>query len=519
MSTHVFANKATNTYITKTGRVEVCRKQEKGQHCSRHEPATKTQALIYAQKRVNEKLTPFERRAMKLFSLISKTPLNKLQQKYAGIVAQYSIEGVRTPTDTEVKGLQKLLLDIAQEAPEANDRSFRRWFKKVTLGDNFSEAGFWGLRDLMKRTLNRVKTFFTGGILASTLFITSCAPGSIPATTSVITEIEEEENFVFDEEYAGFLFMNKEQTDENWDILLYSKYAWSGAPEGVFNYSTLAKESDEFGDYKRVKVSLGDEYINSIPLVYTDGTRIEGLSDTEMREALRFYSDFALNETVDSIALDNPNRYIEWLDTVGAEYFTEGMVSQFRRTYDPFGVPDMEELREYENWNLQPSTASPGVVSIPGSNTAGDKWFVEPMLRDGESRVGNKHLFNIKFEKIPYNENSIFIQSKVHFRTNVSFDDYWMSRAERDENGTLDSDRIAKWPDYGQENYINEEFSINVGYTVSKTDDGWKISGWDIQYYTWLPPQHMEPLELEELNNERTFHIKREDLRYVGLTD
>lgn len=359
------------------------------------------------------------------------------------------------------------------------------------------------------------------GVLTTlTLLTASCAPGVTPAETSVVTELEEpEEKFEFDEEYAGFLFMNKKQTDENWEILLYSKYAWSGAPEGVFSYSTLAKETDQFGSYKRVKVSLRDEYLNTIPLIYIDGTPITEFSDAEMRDALRFYSDFALNEVVDSIALDNPYRYLEWLDTVGVEYFTDRMVSEFRRTYDPFGVPDLEELQDYENWNLNTEKASPGLVSVPGSTQDGGKWFVEPMLRDGESRVGNKHLFNIKFEKIPFDENSIFIQSKVHFRTNVSFDDYWMSRAIRDEYGILVPDQVAKWQEYGQGYYINQEFSINVGYTLTKTDDGWKISGWDMQYYPWLPPQHMDPLELEELNNEWTFNIKREDLRYVGLTD
>lgn len=358
--------------------------------------------------------------------------------------------------------------------------------------------------------------FVVGGVLVCVVVLSACAPAVVVEPVDVVIEAVEEEVFVFDEEYAGFLFMNEAQTDENWEILLYSKYAWSGAPEGVFSYSTLAKETDQFGSYKRVKVSLRDEYLTTIPLIYIDGSPITEFSDAEMREALRFYTDFALNETVDSIALDNPYRYIEWLDTVGAEHFTDRMVSEFRRTYDPFGVPDMEELREYENWNLQPSTATPGLVSIPGSTQDGSKWFVEPMLRDGESRVGNKHLFNIKFEPMPY-KNSIFIQSKVHFRTNVSFDEYWMSRAERDSD--IDEGMIRGWQEYGQGHYINQEFSINVGYTVSKTDDGWKISGWDMQYYPWLPPQHMEPLELEELNNEWSLNIKREDLRYVGLTE
>jgi hypothetical protein len=313
-----------------------------------------------------------------------------------------------------------------------------------------------------------------------------------------------EEQFEFNEEYAEFMNNFEPFTESE---IEGSPYGWSGIPEGVFNYSINSVENDEFGEYTRVKVSLRDEYIDAIPLEYLDvdaswdGTKmvgnsstrpIEDLTEEEVREALRFYTDFVLNETLDSIALDNPYRYEEWLDTVGSEYFTSQLLEQSKEAFiDPFGYdgylddsefsgPLIEKYGPPYGDRLFSENVTPGLLHDSGFDA--DKLMIDegynvswggvskPMVRDGGSRNGVRHLYSIHMMDATASVPALYVWSRFHVRNSWPLEEV--------------EEHVGGSP-IPEEGFYSHDTSGDIGYTLIKIDGEWKISGYTLEKRRW----------------------------------
>lgn len=320
---------------------------------------------------------------------------------------------------------------------------------------------------------------------------------------------EPEEQFEFNDEYAALLSPGMRAfhiipgpAGSPYDVSIEkSPYGWSGVPEGIHDYSVNSVEEDRYGEYLRVKVSLRDEYIDAIPLEYLDieeswdgnkmvantSTRaIEDMPEEEVREALRFFTDFVLNETLDSIALDNPYRYEEWLDTVGDEKFSLRMLEKARDDFNPF-VPEYNPCGEDDFWGYvcevhgppegnfsDVTAAAPGLVHLSARNIdveieyegelsyAAWSQTTVPMLRDGGSRNGVRHLYSLHMqERIgAKGKPQIYIFTRFHFRP--IFD----SAVTGWTNGDFDA--------HSKSGYL--------GYSLIKLDGQWKIHDFSSPY-------------------------------------
>lgn len=325
-------------------------------------------------------------------------------------------------------------------------------------------------------------TFLTAGCVPG-----QATPSDMPNDADTAMEEQAEEKLEFNEEYADFLYGGTSigTLQQN------SPYGWSGVPEGIHDLSINSVEEDRHGKYTRVKVSLRDDYIDSIPLEYVDFDfpmdmrteptttlrPIEDLSEEEVREALRFFADFVLNETLDSIALDNPYRYEEWLDTVGAQHFSPIFLEKARANFDPFvgSNPCGEEgfwgyvceVHGPPQGNFSDDmAAAPGLVHLSGHTTfveveyegelSGAAWGETsiPMLRDGGSRSGVRHLYHLHMEERGTGAfPNIYIFTRFHFRTVQDG-----SLTDRNPGGIVAPSR-----------------SGYLGYTLIKIDGEWKI--------------------------------------------
>lgn len=495
--TSVFTKLKDNVYVTKNGRIEKCRKIDKGLPCSRHYPAASMKfKQLYAQQRVLEKLTPFERNLMKLFSLISRTPTGKLKQEYSKIVAQYAIEGVRIPTEEEVKGLQKILLELSEESPDVPENKIKKWFKNFVLGRDFTSAGFWAARDMLKRTLLRVKNFFAGGILASTLFVASCAPGSIAQGTQqeqivTLDEYEEaeeavkikEQPYVFNQEFYDQLFRER-----NPDAINNNSF------EGFSSWRTLAQNfkvesveftEDDLGEYSKYRVGLHEEYLDLIPMEYYDGSPITEFSQEDIKDAVRFYADYALNEYIDSPALDNPSQWDSWWETFGSNYFTRDAkeyAESIKQKYEHGNLIYEENNSELGYYAISETT--PMVHVLQQNHSSGESW-VSPTIRDSGSRVINKQISDLTFEKI--DNKTIMISGTVGAISRLDYDSFWKEH-ERVGSDQINPSKEDYWNDFmpeGQtwrDNYgtgkVILQPEISYLYTVLIKENGsWKIAG------------------------------------------
>jgi len=194
---------------------------------------------------------------------------------------------------------------------------------------------------------------------------------------------------------------------------LLSESPWvNGGYEDAYDYSVASIEADRFGSYKRIKATLRDEYIESIPLRYSDQKMISNFSASDMHDAIRLVSDYALNEVVDSIAVDNYERFPEWLDTVGADFLTDvGLASAQsqhmsgagRPIYTPHGTVDVFSVDEETSTAYLVGTAE------------------VPLLRDGGSRIGNKHLHGFRFHRtVEFGHPTIEIEVAIHYHTHYN---------------------------------------------------------------------------------------------------
>lgn len=358
-----------------------------------------------------------------------------------------------------------------------------------------------------------VGRFLVCGVVVSVLLVSSCATGAsgeeVPQESSPEEVVEE---FVFNEDYFNNVLLgDAEHTPYGWEFV-----------EGIHDYSLNAIETDEFGTYKRVRVSLKQEYIDAIPLVYDDGTPIDDISEEDMRDAIRLFTDFVLNETLDSIALDNPDRYMEWADTVGKEYFTVPMLQEMKAAHDPWGVEPLpedsdpfwlgleEEYGLLEGNNLNNYDATPGLLydgsrteylELPDSSLVQWSTYHFPLMRDGESRTSNRHLSSISFEQMDStNFPRIYIRSNAFVRTNAEtaiMGDYYNYEPDDYDNSSSTT---------------STDLSLVVGYTLVKPKEKWQIAGYFIEDIIWPRSSSGYPEE----NWTPTTDL-RNDLRYVGL--
>lgn len=413
---------------------------------------------------------------MKFLSLISNTKEQQLREEYSKIVAQHYLNGVRTPNSEEIKGLQKLLLEVAAMSPEVEENKAKRWFKKATLGESFTTAGFWGARDLLKRTLGRVKNFFAGGILASTLFVTSCAPGAPTQTTQQEHTLEEyenlteEETFIFDEEFLAKISPEEKNVGKH----TYVRVPYQNLMTFQTNYKIVSREKhkDEFGEYSIVRIEIPDEYIERMPI-----PNINGFTEEELRGALKFYTDYALNEFLDSPVLDTPERWNEWWEGTGQHFFASDgvfggsvktMVEQSAIPFDPnnpLDSPDSHAPVVYNNHGW-----------LPLSNDG--ETFIErvPLIRDGGSRTMNRQVYGVQIiNKIADNAIHVSGVAAAGYVTDFTLHE----SAMRKVYGTsFDFPDSIKYGEY-EHHYWTE---VLVDLLLVLEDGQWKIGGWGYNY-------------------------------------
>jgi len=234
----------------------------------------------------------------------------------------------------------------------------------------------------------------------------------------------------------------------DWYVSNQSPFAISGTGD-AYIYSILDTITDQHGSFVRVHASLRDEYVNSIPLLYShEDTSIGGsglepiqdFTDDQMRSAIRLASDFILNESLDSMVLDNITLYPEWLAEVGPRYYSEGLLFRAQREYERSNplfeewllTLDSQGLRDQvppESFDMYRSTLGLGFYGATGyqiwqgDDQAWGPGAVEiavvprPLMRDGHSRVGNKHVHGFRFHKAALGADSptrIIVEVKSH---------------------------------------------------------------------------------------------------------
>jgi hypothetical protein len=388
--------------------------------------------------------------------------------------------------------------------------------------------------------LLRVKNFYVGGMLASTLFVTSCAPAAEKEQTNQAETIDLEEYesdnevrikdqpFVFKQEFFDQLF--RERTP---DAINGNDFS------GFYSYFTSVEDlkvesvefvEDDVGPYARYKVALYEEYLDLIPMEYYDGTPITEFSKEEVQDAVRFYANYALNEYMDSPALDNPSQWNNWWETGGKDYFTPtaqdyilGIKQDYvhlkqnyeedEDTYLGFYSIDETTPMVYVRWN-----------TIVSPNRNPDDWnsngYVVRQMRDGGSRVINKRIADLTFE--PTEKNSLMIKGTVGGILRNDWDYFW---GERDKfNDMRISEREQSWNDYlpegqtwrdnfGTGKEILEPTTMYFYINLSKQNGEWKISGigynegyqGESEYEIWdlLGPLDYSEDTLPELRYER----------------
>lgn len=496
----------------KTQTFENCTKIPKGNPCRIHTPKIYYKK-DYLEKDIIKKLTHFERALLKMLAPLLKISFDQAKKEYAKILAKHILNGVIKPTEQNVGQLNQSLLEFIRKTGTPESKKFLKFAKRMVLGESFTEAGFWATRDMLKKTLKRMKNTFAGGILASTLFVTACSPGSAGQGTQqeqvlTVEEYDEQaENKPVDPKMVYFLFPEPAKLGEYGYDMDGTGFEYTQI-EGVYDYS-FETVADEAGSYKRVGLSLTDQYLDSIPEATIAEGKKAGFTEEEVKEAISFYVDFALNETIDSIAADNPDRYLEWWDTVGKDAFhveTHDIIkSSF---YEPWSKEFGKPVLDFHAFNTD---VMPGILHISqisiANGEAKNYKMQSNLVRDGESRVLNKHITQIRVNKI--SDNTIYVDGVLIYASIFDYDTYTKTKAPEDVHWLYEEY-------YNQGNHFYEWAVSPVGYTLTKdSNNEWKIVGFNINYHTMLPDE--EPYEVHLDKTGESPNIKREDLRYMEL--
>lgn len=300
-STKKFISVGNNTFLNSKGSTEVCRKGLKGEYCKRHnggslQDTAKVRAILddYAEK-TKKKLSMFEKGCIWLYSILTKTPLADAEGKYVELTAMYSFINLRKPTDNDIKGLQKVLLRLAETSTANKSKmdEIKMMIKKMTVGKDFTEAGYYTLKDLSKDALTKMKIGAVGLGLGGTLLLSGCSSNGGFNPTSLIAPSTED--------------YKKPSTNPS-DTLL-----------------TFEKTSDSFGEYTRT-------YVNTDGLK-SGSSALTGNSLSAAEAAVKFLS----LEALDSIALDNASRWEEWKTNVAPQYISSQYLNSVLTTVPTYG--------------------------------------------------------------------------------------------------------------------------------------------------------------------------------------
>lgn len=422
------------TFLNSKGKTETCRKGLRGEHCQRHHGGSITsfqeaRAKLDAHaERTAQKLSTFENGCIWLYSVLMRIPIEEARTRYINNTAMYTLLGVTTPTSKEVNLLQKILLKLADLTHNTSTRmeKLRRLIKKMTVGNGFSEAGFYSLKDMVNDASTRLKLGVAGTMLGGTLFLTGCSGGSPTGITdSNSSEIIGEETLI----------------DKSF-----------GDSKSLVKFETI---EDQYGKYTRT---------------YLDGSKIKiinesNLSDKEAKDVVNLAVKFATLEVMDSIALDDGSRWEEWKTNVAPQYLHTNYIDSMLTSSE-------------EGYNIRDIVLNNGTSA-----------HMPTLLRDGGVRVADKRIGDITIKELEGGIIDVSFNGSARFYAIDSSVGVWENKdaiANVKENTDASPEEIAaleamvndvssKFKD-GKDNVRNATFAL--AYTMLKDNGGWKIAGY-----------------------------------------
>lgn len=442
-STKKFISVGNQTFLNSKGQTEVCRKGLKGQHCQRHHGGAITsfsnaraQLDEYAE-RTAQKLSPFENGCVWLYSLLMRIPIEEARQRYINSTAMYTLIGVRKPHESEVKGLQKILLKLADISQVTSTRmdNLKRLIKKMTVGNGFSEAGFYSLKDMVKDSTMKLKLGVAGTTLGGTLFLTGCSGNPISDTV------------------ATFSYDNKKVDNQ------------TGNDQLMF----FEESSDEYGSYTRTYVELPKDFKLS------NGEELTEETYNVLNTALKFTS----LEAIDSITLDSPNRWEEWKTNVAPQYLHSQYIGEILQSSEApaVGMPTGVIFRDT-------NSEMPRLIRDGGVRVA-DKRFSDITI---QSDNNGTYYVAMSGSALVYSNDDIAKpwwtekDKAVFFERDIYNADGSIMTPEQKNNewqkieATAQQDTI---PDAYKDDKMNSTLMyFNVYYTMIKEGNEWKIAGY-----------------------------------------
>lgn len=439
-STKKFISVGNQTFLNTKGQTETCRKGLKGQHCQRHHGGSVTSFAEAREKldafaeRTAEKLSPFENGCVWLYSLLMRIPLEEARSRYINATAMYALIGVRKPHESEVKGLQKILLKLADVSQVTSTRmdNLKRLIKKMTVGNGFSEAGFYSIKDMVKDSTMKLKLGLTGVGVAGAFTLTGCS-GQTPVNT--------------------FNKMTNASSIEAQQV---------GITTQLYDNGTV---TDAFGAYQRTKIDPKTVKITSNTSSFTK---------EDVEQAKNFIVDFVATEALDSIALDDPSQLESWKNTIATKYL-----------YSKYSSSIL-------NQQVTPndSSTSFGLILTNAKGANGDS-ILPQLMRDGKPRVANKS-FGDKVEIKDGPEGSL----EIYLRGSASFfaDDATLLAQNSsgklsqyvDLNGNIvqmtaeesAADLKKSYPSLADGKPQASSITYDLHFTLLKENGSWKIAGY-----------------------------------------
>jgi len=239
----------------------------------------------------------------------------------------------------------------------------------------------------------------------------------------------------------------KGNIDINIDILT--------VPKTEFIEQIVETRTDVHGTYAVTKMSY--------PSV--DGVKnLSGVSPKQLASALEFYTDFISTQYLDSIALDDYNRYQEWVEKVAPKYLAQ------------------DNINEIVNAQKNGSFGEVIFNNYDDSRETDGKNLIPVLMRDGKPRVFNKHMWDLRAE---YSNGGIRIWSQG--AATVITDDkkamewdilMWGEFADQVR------EQISQDAKYSNSIHHMQQIYYQTAITLKEEDDNWTIIGFDSSTYT-----------------------------------
>lgn len=438
-STKKFISVGNQTFLNSKGQTETCRKGLKGQHCQRHHGGSVTSFAEAREKldafaeRTAEKLSPFENGCVWLYSVLMRIPLEEARLRYINATAMYALIGVRKPHESEVKGLQKILLKLADVSQVTSTRmdNLKRLIKKMTVGNGFSAAGFYSIKDMVKDSTMKLKLGMTGVGVAGVFTLTGC---------STANPVDQVVAIGFDSSRDGNI---------------------AGSADLTFFETT----SDSFGEYTRTFVTLPKDF------KLNDGSIPTGDSKQALDAAVKFVT----LESIDSIALDNPGRLQEWNDTVAPKYLSSKYINEILSSSQGSVVwSGKSTTTDSSDVSTMPQLLRDGGVRVADKRITG----ADIIFSDGVYSVnvtGNALVYSSDENALPWASAMNAIANEDTLRMQVKPDGTLMTREEAIESLKLGGFEVAKEYKDNATNAIVVNYMVSL--TMVKEGDGFKIAG------------------------------------------